>query len=93
MKQFEEELLKDDWTRVRPEVEVKKVAIPQGEETYILVPYSWPQGERESDPASFLDSHGRRVEASGKNHRDGPPERPQQDRATVWGAFRPAIPR
>jgi transposase len=36
MKQFEEELLKDDWTRVRPEVEVKKVAVPQGEETYIL---------------------------------------------------------
>jgi len=36
MKQFEEQLLKDDWTRVRPEVEVKKVAIPQGEETYIL---------------------------------------------------------
>ena len=36
MKQFEEELLKDDWTKVRPEVEVKKVAIPQGEETYIL---------------------------------------------------------
>jgi hypothetical protein len=30
MKQFEEELLKDDWTRVRPEVEVKKVAIPHG---------------------------------------------------------------
>jgi transposase len=36
MKRFEEELLKDDWTQVRPEVEVKKVAIPQGEETYIL---------------------------------------------------------
>jgi transposase len=36
MKRFEAELLKDDWTRVRPEVEVKKVAIPQGEETYIL---------------------------------------------------------
>jgi transposase len=36
MKQFEEELLKDDWTRVKPEVEVKKVPIPQGEETYIL---------------------------------------------------------
>jgi len=36
MKRFEEELLKEDWTRVRPEVEVKKVAIPQGEETYIL---------------------------------------------------------
>jgi transposase len=36
MKQFEAELLKDDWTQVRPEVKVKKVAIPQGEETYIL---------------------------------------------------------
>jgi len=36
MKQFEAELLQEDWTRVGPEVEVKKVAIPQGEETYIL---------------------------------------------------------
>jgi transposase len=36
MKQFEQELLKEDWTQVRPDVEVKKVAIPQGEETYIL---------------------------------------------------------
>ncbi len=36
MKQFEAELLKEDWTQVRPEVEIKKVAIPQGEETYIL---------------------------------------------------------
>ena len=36
MKRFEEELLKDDWTQVRPEVEVKQVAISQGEETYIL---------------------------------------------------------
>src|SRR2546421_1911943 len=36
MKRFEAELVKEDWTRVRPEVEVKKIAIPQGEETYIL---------------------------------------------------------
>jgi transposase len=36
LKQFEAELLKEDWTRVRPEVEVKQVSIPQGEETYIL---------------------------------------------------------
>jgi transposase len=36
MKQLEAELQKDDWTQVRPEVEVKKVAIPEGEETYIL---------------------------------------------------------
>jgi len=36
MKRFEAELLKNGWVRVRPEVEVKQVAIPQGEETYIL---------------------------------------------------------
>src|ERR1700688_2433305 len=36
MKRFEAELLKEDWTQVRPDVEVKRVAIPQGEETYIL---------------------------------------------------------
>jgi transposase len=36
MKQFAAELLKDDWTRVRPAVEVKQVAVPQGEETYLL---------------------------------------------------------
>lgn len=36
MKQFEQELLQDDWTQMRPDVEVKTAAIPQGEETYIL---------------------------------------------------------
>src|SRR5947209_3567578 len=36
MKRFESELLKDDWIQVRLDVEVKQVAIPQGEETYIL---------------------------------------------------------
>ena len=36
MKRFEAELLKDDWIQVRLDVEVKQVAIPQGEETYIL---------------------------------------------------------
>jgi transposase len=48
MKQFEEELLRDDWTQVRPEVEVKKVAIPQGEETYILCRTA---GRREKEKA------------------------------------------
>ena len=36
MKRFEAELVKEDWTQVRPEVKVKQVPIPQGEETYIL---------------------------------------------------------
>src|SRR5215510_4564545 len=48
MKQFEAELLKDDWVRVRPEVEVKKVAIPQGEETFILCRTS---GRKEKEKA------------------------------------------
>jgi hypothetical protein len=48
MKQFEGELLKDDWTQVRPEVEVKKVAIPQGEETFILCRTS---GRKEKEKA------------------------------------------
>jgi hypothetical protein len=43
---------------VRPEGEVKKVAIPQAEETYILCRPPRPQGERESDPTSFLGAHG-----------------------------------
>jgi len=36
MKQFEAELLKQDWIQVRPEVEIKQVATAPGEETYIL---------------------------------------------------------
>jgi transposase len=36
LKQFEAELLKEDWARVRPDVEVKQMPIPRGEETYIL---------------------------------------------------------
>lgn len=36
LKQFEAELLKDDFEKIRPGVEVKQVQIPGGEETYIL---------------------------------------------------------
>src|SRR6202158_1195884 len=48
MKQFEEELLQDDWTQVRPEVEVKKVAIPKGEETFILCRTSGRKGKEKA---------------------------------------------
>src|ERR1700683_530946 len=48
MKRFEEELLKEDWIQVRPEGEVKKVAIPQGEETFILCRTS---GRKEKEKA------------------------------------------
>jgi transposase len=36
LKQFEAELRKDDFENIRPEVEVKQLKIPGGEETYIL---------------------------------------------------------
>jgi transposase len=36
LKQFEQELLKDDFEKIRPEVQVKQITIPGGEETYIL---------------------------------------------------------
>src|SRR5207248_2699889 len=36
MKRFESELLQDNWMEVRAGVEIKQLAIPQGEETYIL---------------------------------------------------------
>src|ERR1700686_637254 len=56
MKQFEVELLQDDWTRVRPEVEVKKVAIPQGEETYILCRTSGRQEKEKAIRNRFSNS-------------------------------------
>jgi transposase len=56
MKQFEAELLQDDWTRVRPEVEVKKVAIPQGEETYILCRTSGRQEKEKAIRNRFSNS-------------------------------------
>jgi len=36
LKQFEQELLQDDFEKIRPDVEVKQIQIPGGEETYIL---------------------------------------------------------
>lgn len=36
LKEFEQELVGEDWETVRPEVEVKLAPIPGGEETYVL---------------------------------------------------------
>jgi transposase len=48
MKLFEAELVREDWIQVRPEMEVKKVKIPQGEETFILYRTS---GRKEKEKA------------------------------------------
>jgi len=49
LKEFEAELLQqENWKQVRPEVEVKQVGIPQGEETFILCR---TQGRKEKEKA------------------------------------------
>jgi len=81
MKLFEQELLKDDWVQVKPDVEVKKVTIPQGEETYILCRTAGRK--KKEHPESLLNPHGRCSETSGESHRDGPSERSQQNGAAA----------
>jgi transposase len=56
MKRFEQELLQEDWKQVRPGVEVKKVAIPQGEETYILCRTAGRQEKEEAIRSRFSTS-------------------------------------
>ena len=77
MKQFEAELLKEDWTRVRPEVEVKKVAHTAGRGDLHSVSHFGPQGKRESDPKPLFQQHGNRAEGPGESHSHGAIERPQ----------------
>src|SRR5216683_1195686 len=67
MKRFEAELLKDDWTQVRTDVEVKQIAIPQG--------------ERKGDPQAVFPRHGKGSGSSGEKHCQGPIEGSLQDGA------------
>src|SRR5580658_6297420 len=72
MKQFEAELLKDDRTQVRSEVEIKKLSIPQGEDH--SVPHCGPQGKRAGHPQSIFQQHGDCAERSGESYRRGATE-------------------
>jgi hypothetical protein len=74
MTQFEAELSKDDWTQVRPEVEVKKVATPQG---------AGPQGKGAGHPKPFFQQLGKGFARSAEGHRARPAEGPEQDGAAV----------
>lgn len=71
MKQFAAELLQDDWTRVRPEVEVKKVAIPQGEETYILCRTSGRKEKEQAMRSRFSSSMERALNSLQKTIAQG----------------------
>jgi hypothetical protein len=55
MKQFEEELLKDDWTGKAGSGSEEDIDSGRRGDLH-SVPYRRPQGERESDPASFFGS-------------------------------------
>jgi transposase len=63
MKQFEADLLKDDWIQVRPEVEVKQVPVAQGQETYVLCR---TRGRKEKEQAMRQRFSTRMEDALGK---------------------------
>lgn len=53
LKQFEKQLLEGGWERVRPDVEVKLVPTPEGEETYILCRSTARQGKEQAIRSRF----------------------------------------
>jgi transposase len=53
LKQFEKQLLEGGWERVRPDVEVKLVPTPQGEETYILCRSTARQAKEQAIQSRF----------------------------------------
>jgi hypothetical protein len=53
-KQFEAELLKDDLAKIRPDVEVKQIPIPGGEETYLLCRTTGRKGKERAIRSRFV---------------------------------------
>ncbi len=90
MKQFEAELLKEDWTQVRPEVEVKKVAIPQGEERLYILRRTSGRKEKRRRSETDLRIARHSAEGSGEDHCRGPAERSQQNGAETGKDSGPA---
>src|SRR5580658_9064500 len=81
MKQFEAELLKEDWTRVRPEVGSEEGGHSAGRGDIHSVSHLGSPGKRKGDPESFFQQHGNRAERSGESHPHGAAQGPQQDGA------------
>ena len=70
LKQFEAELLKDDFEKIRPDVEVKQIQILGGEETYILCRTErGAEGERESHPQPLCGRDRKSSYRTGEAHR------------------------
>jgi transposase len=71
MKQFEAELLKDDFEQVRPEVEVKQVGIAGGEETYVLCRTSGRKEKEKAMRSRFTTKLEKALQGLEKRIKDG----------------------
>jgi transposase len=71
LKPFEAELLEQDWKQVQPEVEVKTVALPRGEETYILCRTAGRKEKEEAIRNRFSSSMERALNRLQKNIAQG----------------------
>jgi len=74
LKEFEAELLQDDFEQVRPEVKVKQVAIPGGEENYILCRTIGRQEKEKAIRSRFTAKMEKSLKGLGKRIREGKPK-------------------
>jgi transposase len=71
LKQFEAELLKDDFEQIRPDVEVKQILIPGGEETYILCRTTGRKEKEKAIRSRFVDKIERALRGLEKRITEG----------------------
>jgi transposase len=71
LKRFEQELLEGGWEQVRPDVEVKLVPTPQGEETYILCRSTARQAKEEAIHSRFSRQIEKALQALQKRVSEG----------------------
>jgi len=90
LKQFEAELLKDDFEKIRPEVEVKQIPIPGGEETYILVSHGGAEGKGESHSQPLCGQDRKSCSRAGEADRGRQAKRSLQDGAEARA--HPSVP-
>jgi len=71
LKQFEAELLKDDFEKIRPDVEVKSIPIAGGEETYILCRTTGRKEKEKAIRSRFVDKIERALRGLEKRITEG----------------------
>jgi len=71
LKQFEAELLKDDFEKIRPDVEVKQIQIQGGEETYILCRTTGRKEKEKAIRSRFVSKIEKALTGLGKRIAEG----------------------